>query len=77
MGNFIEIESTYWRRMDMGLSQVELARKIGCSARHYGSIEAGKANPTRRMLLKIARALRMRPESLYHTPVRDTPRMKG
>ena len=44
-------------RIDMGLTQNELAQKIGISRSFYTNIENGKANPTLKTALKLKKVL--------------------
>lgn len=49
------------------LSQLELSNKAGVSTRHLSFVETGRAQPSREMLLHLARSLDM--------PMRDTNRL--
>src|SRR5262249_49168032 len=44
-------------RMRRGLSQLELAGDAGVSSRHLSFVETGRAQPSREMVLLLARAL--------------------
>lgn len=44
--------------MALGLSQEEVAERIGIATRHYQKIEAGELNVTVATLCKVADALR-------------------
>jgi transcriptional regulator with XRE-family HTH domain len=45
------------RRYQLGLSQLSLAERIGCSLQAIGDIERGVANPSLWMVFRIAKAL--------------------
>jgi predicted transcriptional regulator len=45
------------KRIEKGLSQQELAKKIGTKQSAISRLESGKYNPTFRVLNKVARAL--------------------
>ena len=45
------------KRIDRGLSQEELAKKIGTKQSAISRLESGKYNPTFKVLNKVARAL--------------------
>lgn len=44
-------------RKAQGLTQEELAEKVGVHATYIGKIEGGKSNPSVRMIFRISRAL--------------------
>lgn len=44
-------------RMEAGLSQAELAERVGATRQTIGLIEAGKYNPTIKLCLAICKAL--------------------
>lgn len=46
-----------WWRKRRGLSQLALAMAAGCSQRHLGFLELGRASPSREMVLRLAVAL--------------------
>lgn len=46
-----------WWRKRRGLSQLTLATVAGCSQRHLGFLELGRAAPSREMVLRLASAL--------------------
>lgn len=46
-------------RQEQGLSQEELADKVGLHYTYIGSVERGEANPTLKNIEKIAHALRV------------------
>lgn len=45
------------RRIELGLTQVEVSTKSGVSSRYYGTIENGKNSPSLEKLEEIAKAL--------------------
>ena len=49
--------SLAWWRKRRGLSQLALATAAGCSQRHLGFLELGRASPSREMVLRLAAAL--------------------
>ena len=51
-------------RKSRGLSQEKLAFEIGMDLTSVNEIERGKRNPTLRTIVKIARALGLRPADL-------------
>jgi len=51
-------------RSHRGISQVELARRVGTSFPRISEIESGKGNPTVKTLEKIATALSTTPSRL-------------
>lgn len=55
-------------RRARGLSQVELAEKVGCSQAMISKIEKGQANPTLDMIEAIAAALDTSPASVFGLP---------
>ena len=44
-------------RMEKGLSQIELAKRIGVTRQTIGMIEAGEYNPTLKLCIAICREL--------------------
>lgn len=52
------------RRYLLGMSQLELAERTGCSLQAIGSIERGLANPSIFMVYRIAIALEIRTKEL-------------
>jgi len=48
----------------LGISQMQLAERAGCSASYLGDIETGKKFPAATMFGKIAEALNFRPYQL-------------
>lgn len=51
-------------RKELNISQVELSKKVGISRQYLSQIEKGKANPTYKIILKIALALKCSVEEL-------------
>jgi DNA-binding XRE family transcriptional regulator len=51
------IRQLVYKRLDEGLSQSELAAKLGMQQPAIARIEAGRGNPSLRTLLAIAKAL--------------------
>ena len=47
-------------RKDKGLTQEQLAEKIGVHPTYVGKMEGGKSNPSTLMLFKISRALKIK-----------------
>jgi len=57
---YVMIRALIQNRIERGLTQAELASKIGTKQSAIARLESGNYNPTIRFLGKIARALRMR-----------------
>lgn len=55
----------------MGLSQTELARKVGIPLAHYNGIELGRHQPSLDLAVKLARALDISID--YLVGMRDAP----
>lgn len=55
-------------RQNAGLSQVELARRIGCLQSTLSDIETGKQDPKQTRLEAIARALNIPVSYLFDEP---------
>ena len=51
-------------RKERGLSQVELASKVGIDRSYMGFLERGERNPSLEMIAKIAEALSVTPDEL-------------
>ena len=51
-------------RDTLGISQMGLAERVGCSASYLGDVETGRAFPSAEMFGKIAEALSFRPFQL-------------
>ena len=60
-------------REHLGISQVKLALLCNCGTGTIGGIEAGKANPSLEMLIRIAEALKITPADLF---IRDVSKTK-
>ena len=60
-------------REKRGISQVKLALLCDCGTGTIGGIEAGKANPSIEMLIRIAEALKITPADLF---IRDVSKTK-
>ena len=52
-------------RMEAGLSQTELAERVGATRQTIGLIEAGKYNPTLNLCLAICKALHKTLDELF------------
>lgn len=52
------------RRRELGITQEELADKVGISRVYAGYIEQGRHAPSLEVLEKIAKALKVRPSDL-------------
>jgi transcriptional regulator with XRE-family HTH domain len=52
------------QRSALGLSQEEVAERLGIATRHYQKIESGELNVTLATLCKVADALRIEPAIL-------------
>lgn len=50
--------------MDLGLSDAEVARRAGLSARRYGNYVQGLREPDLATLVRISRALQTTPDAL-------------
>lgn len=57
-----------WERISVGLSQIEFAKRVGCSVRRVCLIEHGEEKPTPRMLNTIALILGVSVD-LLNTPM--------
>jgi transcriptional regulator with XRE-family HTH domain len=53
-------------RQARGLSQEQLADRMGINAKYLSSIERGKENPTLDLLFKLAKALRVETGALFN-----------
>lgn len=51
-------------RKERGLSQVELAAKVGIDRSYMGFLERGERNPSLEVIAKIAEALNVTPDEL-------------
>lgn len=52
------------RRLEIGISQEELAGLVPLERSHMGKIERGEHSPSLTLMLKLARALNLRPGEL-------------
>ena len=52
-------------RKDAGLTQEQLAEKIGIHPTYVGKLEIGKSNPSTIMLFKITRALKIKLPDIF------------
>ncbi len=55
-------------RKERGLSQVELAAKVGIDRSYMGFLERGERNPSLEVIAKIAEALGVTPDELLKRP---------
>lgn len=55
-------------RLRAGVTQVELARRVGCGQSTLSDIESGKTDPSQKRLEAIARALNVPIASLFEEP---------
>lgn len=53
------------KRIEKELKQYELANKVGISPQYLRLLEKGKANPSRRVMIKIAEELNSTIEELF------------
>lgn len=65
---FATIEAIFEARMKRGLTQKELARKMGTKQSVISRVESGKANPSIAFLQKLASALGTRLEIRFLAP---------
>jgi transcriptional regulator with XRE-family HTH domain len=61
-------------REDLGMSQAELARRVGVARNHIVMIEAGSRTPSLALLERIAHELRTEPAELLREPVPLAPK---
>lgn len=54
------------RRKELGLSQEELAKKCGVSRQTVNAIENNKYDPTLSLAFRLAQALELRVDDLFH-----------
>ena len=52
-------------RLEKGLTQENLAEKVGIHPTYVGKLEGGKNNPSTKMLYKITRALGIKLSDLF------------
>jgi len=64
--NFFEILALNIRsrRLELGLSQEELAHRVGVDVRYLGGIERRQENPSLKILIALAAALGQTPAEL-------------
>jgi len=53
------------RRTELGLTQAELAEKVGVTRKTVNTVENGVFTPSATLAIKLARALRLRVEELF------------
>lgn len=51
-------------RKERGMSQIDLANKVGIDRSYIGFLERGERNPSLEMIIKIAEALNVTPDEL-------------
>ncbi|MEK7571259.1 MAG: helix-turn-helix transcriptional regulator [Patescibacteria group bacterium] len=53
-------------RKEIGLTQVQIAEKVGISSNYYSMLETGKReNPGSKIMTKIAKVLKLSPEDVF------------
>lgn len=52
-------------RLESGLTQEELAEKVGIHPTYVGKLESGKNNPSAKLLFKISRALKIKLYNIF------------
>lgn len=65
-GEFSFVQALIQKRLERNMTQLELAKKIGSKQSAISRIESGQANPSVRILQKIARALDARLSIAFH-----------
>lgn len=60
------------RREEVGLTQAELARRIGVTRQTLIAIEQGKYSPTLELAFQIARAFEVGLDDLFQYPTQGT-----
>lgn len=73
--------NAYWARKAAGLTQDEVAARMGVSHSHYSSIENGRQNLTFGTFDRLYKALDVRPADLFEEgrppkPMRATPKAR-
>jgi len=53
-------------REALGLTQAELAERVGVSRQTINAIETGRYNPTLPLAVRLARLMRRRVEEVFH-----------
>lgn len=78
--NLFELVGTncYWIRREAGLTQEEVAARMGVSHSHYSAIENGRQNLTFGTFDRLYKALEVRPAALFDEgrppkPIRASP----
>jgi transcriptional regulator with XRE-family HTH domain len=61
----ILVDNMRQRRRVLGISQEQLAERVGVSVNHVSKIEVGLKTPSLGTTIKIARALEMEPSDLF------------
>ena len=81
--NLFELIGTncYWLRQQAGLTQEEVAARMGISHSHYSAIENGRQNLTFGTFDRLYKALEVRPAALFEEgrppkPKRASPRSR-
>jgi transcriptional regulator with XRE-family HTH domain len=57
------------RRKELGLTQVQMAERLGISRPAYTEIESGRREPGLNQILRVASALKTTPQCLMPVPV--------
>ena len=65
-GNFIRE-----RRLNLGLSQADVAKKLGISQVAYGRYELGLREPNFSLILKISDVLKFEPGEFFDNYIRE------
>lgn len=65
-GEFSFVRTLIQKRLERNMTQQELAKKIGSKQSAISRIESGQANPSVRILQKIAHALDARLSIAFH-----------
>lgn len=64
------VENVRSRRLDLGLTQAEAAKKLRISQSTYAHLESGRNTPTLEVVEKVAKALQTNPlQLLIQSPV--------
>lgn len=63
--NSVKINKLRGKRSERGLSQGEIAKKLGCSEKTYGEIERGNKSPTVDTAKKISNLLGVRMGTIF------------
>lgn len=64
-------------RAVQGLTQEELAERVGLSRRQMNRVEAGTANIGLKTLLRLSSVLMIKPAQLFDQPMKTTVRRHG